>query len=252
MARFSDTTVLITGAAQGLGAVYARAFAAEGADLGLVDLDDLSACAAACTRVGARCLPLQADVTDEQAVGDAVAALARRFGRIDVLINNASISGDLALRPFTDITSAEWDRVLAVNLRGTFEFCRAVAPYMQRQGRGKIINVASGTAFKGTPGLLHYVASKGAVLAMTRSLARELGADGICVNCLSPGLTRSDKVVSNASWDDTATQGNIASRALQREADPEDLIGTVLFMASRDSDFSTGQTFVVDGGSVML
>lgn len=250
--RFSGKTVLITGAAQGLGAAYATAFAVEGADLGLFDLADPAEAAAAVAEAGGQSFAAQVDITDASALAEAVTGLIAEFGRIDVLINNASISGDLKLGPFTEIDSAVWDRVMAVNVRGSFECARAVVPQMRLQGGGKIINVASGTAFKGTPGLMHYVASKGAILAMTRAMARELGPDGICVNCLAPGLTLSDKVMSNPSWNEAAQRANIATRALARPARPGDLIGTVMFMASAESDFTTGQTFVVDGGSVMI
>ena len=251
MRRFEDKTVIVTGASQGLGAAYAFAFAREGAKVALFDIGDLSASAATIAEAGGPHLEATVDITDAAAVRAAVDKVADRFGGIDVLINNASISGDLSLRPFTEISSDEWDRVLSVNTRGTFECTKAVVPHMRARGRGKIVNVASGTAFKGTPGLLHYVASKGAVLAMTRGMARELGEYGICVNCLSPGLTSTEKIVANASWTGDATQTNIATRALKREAVPADLVGTVLFMASAESDFTTGQSFIVDGGSVM-
>jgi NAD(P)-dependent dehydrogenase (short-subunit alcohol dehydrogenase family) len=159
--------------------------------------------------------------------------------------------GSLALRPFEQIDSREFDAVMRVNVRGIFECSRAVAPLMRKQGYGKIINIASGTVFKGTPMLLHYVASKGAVVAMTRCLARELGGDGVRVNCLAPGLTMSESVHNNPAWTKNIIASNMASRALKREAVPEDMVGTLLFLCSAESDFITGQTIVVDGGSVM-
>jgi NAD(P)-dependent dehydrogenase (short-subunit alcohol dehydrogenase family) len=140
---------------------------------------------------------------------------------------------------------------MAVNVRGVFECSKAAAPIMRQQKYGKIINVASGTVFKGTPMMLHYVTSKGAVVAMTRCLARELGDDGIRVNCVAPGLIMSDNVRANPAWAETLVASNIATRAIKREAVPEDLLGTIVFLSSPDSDFMTGQTIVVDGGSVM-
>ena len=139
---------------------------------------------------------------------------------------------------------------MAVNVRGSFECVKAVLPLMRRQKYGKVINVASGTVFKGAPMLLHYVSSKGAVVAMTRAMARELGNDGIRINCIAPGLTMSEGVVANSDWAGALVSNNVASRCLKRDATPEDLTGTVIFLASTDSDFMSGQTVVVDGGSV--
>ena len=171
------------------------------------------------------------------------------FGGVHVLVNNAAFMGTSS-KPFMDITSDEWDRIMTVNARGTFECSKAVVPLMRTHGYGKIVNVASGMVFKGSPNLLHYVASKGAIVAMTRVMARELGADGIGVNCIAPGLIMTDgaKLV-------TQDPGQIAfavnSRSFKREQLPDDLVGTLLFLASSDSDFITGQTIVVDGGSAM-
>ena len=141
--------------------------------------------------------------------------------------------------------------MLAVNVRGTFECAKAVVPGMRTRGYGKIINIASGTVFKGSPLMAHYVTSKGAIIALTRSLARELGPNGIRVNCIAPGLILSDGVMSNSDYDESFVTGNTAARSLKREAKPDDLLGTLVFLASTDSDFITGQTIVVDGGSVM-
>jgi NAD(P)-dependent dehydrogenase (short-subunit alcohol dehydrogenase family) len=153
-------------------------------------------------------------------------------------------------RSFAEIDDAEWDKVMAVNVRGVFDCAKAVLPAMQRQGYGKIINMASGTVFKGSPLLLHYVTSKGAIVAMTRALARELGPSNILVNAIAPGLTKSDGVNANHSYTQAMFDANRASRALKREQQPQDLVGAVLFLASPESDFMTGQTMVVDGGSV--
>jgi NAD(P)-dependent dehydrogenase (short-subunit alcohol dehydrogenase family) len=173
------------------------------------------------------------------------------FGSVDILINNAAIFGRLEGKPFTEISSQEWDAVHAVNVRGVFECCKAVVPEMRKQGGGRIVNIASATVFKGSPMLLHYVASKGAVVALTRALARELGNDGICVNCLAPGLVLSENIRSNPAYDAGFVSANTASRSLRREAGPDDMIGPLVFLCSPESAFMTGQTMVVDGGSVM-
>jgi len=168
---------------------------------------------------------------------------------VDVLVNNAARFGKVSPAPFETITSADWDAMMAVNVKGPFLCARAVVPVMRRQRYGKIINIASGTLFKGTPNLLHYVSSKGAVLAMTRSLSREVGDDGICVNTLAPGLTMSENVLAHPGHMQFA-DANHATRAFKRPETPDDLVGALLFLASADSDFMTGQCLVVDGGSV--
>jgi NAD(P)-dependent dehydrogenase (short-subunit alcohol dehydrogenase family) len=171
------------------------------------------------------------------------------------LVNNAALFGTLKLLPFMEIDSEEWDRVMAVNTRGPFECAKAVVPAMRRQGYGKIVNIASGTLFKGTTHLMHYVASKGAVVAMTRVMARELGEDRICVNCIAPGLTMSENVVrmygKGEEYGAQHSSGTVNSRCFKREEVPEDITGALVFFASGESDFITGQTLLVDGGSVL-
>jgi NAD(P)-dependent dehydrogenase (short-subunit alcohol dehydrogenase family) len=248
--RFAGRTAIVTGAAQGIGAAYALALAAAGARLALCDIAAPEATAAAVRAAGGAAVARACDVTDRAAVEALAAATVAAYGGIDILVNNAAIFATLALKPAEQIEAAEWDRVMAVNVRGSFECARAVIPTMRAAGYGKIINIASGTVFKGAPLMLHYVASKGAVVAMTRSLARELGRDGIRVNCLAPGLTMSAGVQANGDWSRALSDANIASRCLQREAVPDDLIGTLIHLASAGSDFMTGQTVVVDGGSV--
>jgi NAD(P)-dependent dehydrogenase (short-subunit alcohol dehydrogenase family) len=190
-----------------------------------------------------------ADVTAPPAVAALVAATVDAYGTVHGLVNNAAMFGSLKLQPFMEIESAEWDQVMAVNTRGVFECVKAVVPVMRKQQYGKIVNIASGTLFKGTPHLLHYVASKGAVVAMTRVMARELGPDNILVNCIAPGLTLSPAV--QASYSRAEIDANKASRALKREEEPEDITGALVFFCSGESDFITGQTLLVDGGSVM-
>jgi NAD(P)-dependent dehydrogenase (short-subunit alcohol dehydrogenase family) len=251
MPRLTGKVAIITGAAQGIGVEYAKALAAEGARVAVADVADTASAVAALGDAGAEVIGLKADVTDPDSVTSMVAATVEAFGGVDILVNNAALFGKLALKPFEQISSAEWDAVMAVNVRGVFECTKAVAPEMRRRGYGKIINIASGTVFKGPPMMMHYVASKGAVVALTKCAARELGDDGIRVNCLAPGLTMSENVLTNADWVGAVVANNIASRALKREATPADLIGSIVFLASSDSDFMTGQTIVVDGGSVM-
>ena len=249
--RLQGRVAIVTGAAQGIGARYAAALAAEGAALVCADVIDAEPVAAQIRAAGGRALALLADVSSAESVRQMAAASVEAFGRIDVLVNNAGLFANLALKPFEQIEAAEWDRVMAVNVRGPFECAKAVLPQMRAQGYGKIINIASATVFKGSPMLLHYVTSKGAVVAMTRSLARELGDAGIRVNTLAPGLTASENTLANPAWQGAVGANNIASRAIKREVTPEDLCGTLVYLASAESDFVTGQVIVVDGGSVM-
>jgi NAD(P)-dependent dehydrogenase (short-subunit alcohol dehydrogenase family) len=244
--RLADRVIVVTGAGQGIGKVYAHALAAEGAKLVLCDLSDPRGVAEAIEREGGQAVSRAADVTSPSAVRDLVHAAEERFGTIHALVNNAALFTALAKKPFEQIESDEWDRVMAVNTRGTFECVKAVAPIMRRQKYGKIVNIASGTLFKGSTGMLHYVASKGAVVAMTRVLARELGDDNICVNAVAPGFTESEMADEHAKQ----SGATVASRCFKRAETPEDVVGSVIFLCSGESDFITGQTLVVDGGSV--
>lgn len=250
-ARLAGRVAIVTGAAQGIGARYAQALAAEGAAVVCADVVNSQATVAAITTAGGRALDVRVDVTSPESTRAMAEVATRAYGRIDILVNNAGLFTNLALKPFEQIESAEWDKVMAVNVRGPFECSKAVLPAMRAQGYGKIINIASGTVFKGAPMLLHYVSSKGAVVAMTRSMARELGDAGIRVNTLAPGLTASENTMANPAWQGALSANNIATRAIKREVTPEDLCGTLLYLASRASDFVTGQVVVVDGGSVM-
>lgn len=251
MGRLEGKTAIVTGGAKGLGAVYCRALAAEGARVVIADIADGAALADEIRRSGGEALYRAADVGSEEAVRSLVSAAVERFERIDVLVNNAAVFAALPPVEFQDIDVDLWDRVMAVNVRGSFLTAKHVSPLMIAQGSGKIVNISSGSAYKGQPPLmLHYIVSKGAVLSLTRALSRELGVHGICVNTLAPGLILSDSIVQNREHVERAEQGVLASRALKRHGYPEDLIGALLFLASSDSDFVTGQTLAVDGGSI--
>jgi NAD(P)-dependent dehydrogenase (short-subunit alcohol dehydrogenase family) len=247
--RLSNKVAIVTGAAAGIGFAYARRFLAEGARVVMADVvDPLSAA----EKLGEadRVLAVRTDVSDAGAVRAMVDAAVTRFGRVDVLVNNAAIFATLAPRRFDEIPDAEWDRVMAVNVKGVWHCARAVVPVMRAQGGGRIVNVASAIVAKGTAMLLHYVTSKGAVVAMTRALARELGPDNIAVNAVAPGLILSDTVQANPAITDFQLDAIMRVRSLKREAFPEDVEGAVVFLASDDSAFMSGQTLVVDGGSV--
>ena len=250
MGRLNGKIAIVTGAAQGIGAAYAIALAAEGAKVGLCDLSRPDAVAEKIKQSGGEAISCACDVTDRAQVEAFVMETEQRCGGVHILVNNAGLFANLALKPFFDLDGAEWDRVMAVNVRGSFECARAVFPIMKRQKYGKIVNIASGTVFKGAPMMLHYVSSKASVVGMTRALAREVGDHGIRVNCLAPGLTMSEGVVANKDWAGAIVSNNIASRCIKREGTTEDLTGALLFLASPESDFMSGQTVVVDGGSV--
>ncbi len=253
MARLAGRTAIVTGGAKGIGRHYSQALAAEGARVMIADIADGSAVAAEiAAKHGANSVTSAvADVSDEQAVEALVAQTIERFGKIDVLVNNAALYAPLQETKCTEIEADLWDKVMAVNLRGPFLMVKHVAPHMTAQGYGKIINIGSGTAFRGIPWMLHYVTSKGGIMALTRALARELGEHGIRVNTLAPGFTLSDTVMSeNPGHVQTARDRAVQSRSLRRDEHPQDLLGALVFLASADSDFVTGQTIAVDGGNV--
>jgi NAD(P)-dependent dehydrogenase (short-subunit alcohol dehydrogenase family) len=235
---------VVTGAAQGIGNAIAHGLAEEGARIVVADLNRAEEAAADFPDgVG-----IAVDVADEAAVERLAEEVADRCGGIDILINNAGLYASLAMRPFTEIPLAEWRKVMDVNVASMFLATRAVVPRMRERGGGKIVNISSGTVFRGVPFLLHYVASKGAIVAMTRALAKELGKDDIHVNCVAPGFTMTEGVQEHEDVVQALRDVSIAARTIQRDQLPEDVVGAVVFLCSPAADFITGQTMVIDGG----
>lgn len=248
--RLEGRTAIITGAAYGIGYAAAERFAAEGAKVVLVDIKGHEQAAQRLLRLSPDVMALRIDVTDDDSVTTGVDEVLKRFGSVDILVNNAAISAELRPTRFEEQAIDDWRRVYEVNVLGVFRMCRVVSPHMRRAKWGRIINIASGTAFKGAPGMLHYIASKGAILSMTRSLATEFGNDNVLVNCVSPGLTMTESVAA-ADHITTAFQDfAMSTRVLKREATAEDVANAIYFFASPDSGFVTGQTIAADGGSV--
>ena len=248
--RLKDRVAIVTGGATGIGLAIVRRLVDEGAAVVIADIRGADEAASGLASSNQPVVPIEADVSSEDSVNLMVQRTIERLGRIDILVNNAAVSASLALTPFEKLTVAEWRHVLEVNTIGVFLCCRAVAPHMRASKSGRIVNITSGTAFKGAPYLLHYVASKGAVMSMTRSLARELGGDNITVNAVSPGYTLSKGNLENTEFLAAHRQAAISGRVLQRDAWPEDLVGAVAFLASDDAAFMSGQILAVDGGSV--
>jgi 3-oxoacyl-[acyl-carrier protein] reductase len=253
MDRLTDRVIIVTGGAHGIGRAYCEGLAREGARPVVADIDGDAAEAVvkALSARGQDALTVVVDVSQPEATERMSQATLARFGRIDGLINNAALFQRPAMSrvPFEQIPVEEWDRLMAVNLRGVFLCCRAVVPSMKQQRRGKIVNISSGTVFHGSPMRAHYVTSKAGVIGFTRSLARELGAYNINVNAVAPGLTLSMEEVDEGRA--AMNQQRLQARALQRTELPADLVGTIVFLCSSDSDFMTGQTLVVDGGAQM-
>lgn len=251
MAKLAGRVVIVTGAAQGIGAAYATTLAAEGVKVAICDILDPGPTVAEIEAAGGEAMGQVCDITDAAGVAAFVAAVVARFGAVDGLVNNAALFATLRTKPIGEVSSEEFDRVLRINVRGTFEMIKAVVPGMRDKGYGKIVNIVSGTVFKGTPFMVPYVTSKAALVGLTRSVAREVGGAGICVNCVAPGLTMSESLEANPDYSGDLAVATVKSRAIARDQTPEDLTGVVSFLLSADSDFMTGQTVVVDGGSIM-
>lgn len=244
MGQLDGKVAIVTGATQGIGRAIADGLAAEGARIVVADLKGAEEAAASYPNgVG-----LAVDVANEEAVQALVDETLARCGTIDVLVNNAGLYASLAMRPFTEIPLAEWRRVMDVNVASMFLTCRAVVPVMREQGGGKIVNISSGTPFRGVPFLLHYVTSKGAIVAFTRALAKEVGKDHVLVNCVAPGFTMSAGVEEHPEVIEKLRDVSVAARTLQRDQLPEDVVGAVVYLSGPGSDFVTGQTIVIDGG----
>jgi NAD(P)-dependent dehydrogenase (short-subunit alcohol dehydrogenase family) len=235
---------IVTGAAQGIGRAIAEGLAAEGARIVVADLQGAEEAAQAFPEgVG-----LTVDVADEAATQRMAAGALERCGQIDILVNNAGLYASLAMRPFDQIPLDEWRRVMDVNVASMFLTCKAVVPHMRERGGGRIVNISSGTPFRGVPFLLHYVTSKGAIVALTRALAKELGGDEILVNCVAPGFTMSAGVLEHQEVVEALRDVSVSARTLRRDQVPEDVVGAVVYFASPGSSFVTGQTIVIDGG----
>ncbi len=250
MGGLDGRRILVTGAGRGIGKAYAKTLAGEGARVALADILDAGPAAAEITAAGGEGRAFHVDVSDEASVGKLVQDVVEAYGGVDVLVNNAALWADLEYKPFWEQTPEEWDRVLGVNVKGIFLLCRAVFPHMKAQGAGKIINIGSPTAECGITGFLHYVTSKGAVHGLTRALAREVGEYGITVNTLAPGFTLSEKVLEMGDFVGKAEERSHATRCLKRSEYPEDVQGTIVYLASPAGDFMTGQLIIVDGGVV--
>jgi 3-oxoacyl-[acyl-carrier protein] reductase len=258
--KLKDKVAIITGGAYGLGNAYAMAYADEGAKIVIADIAFEAAKAAeeALTARHKEALALKVDVSKVEDTLEMAKKTAERFGGIDILVNNAAVLGRVRISrgvPFNELSLAEWDKVMAVNVTGSFLCCRAVFPYMKARGKGKIINVTSNQFFTGggRTKYVHYVVSKGAVIGLTRALARELGEYNINVNVIAPGSTQTDVPTGNPEVDEFVRkmrQSAVDYQCLKRLEYPADLVGTAVFLASSDSDFITGQTLVVDGGAV--
>jgi 3-oxoacyl-[acyl-carrier protein] reductase len=250
-----DKVAIITGAGRGIGRAFALRFAEEGAKLLLPDisLERAEGVANEIKAKGGEAVAIKTDISDEKATNKMAEKVVQQYGKVDILINNAAVWYGLEITPWNNWTVEEWDRIFAVNVRGSWLCCKAVAPLMIKQSKGKIINIASAVAKDPAAAQfwLPYSCSKGAVYTLTHALARALGPSGINVNAIAPGYTASEASFAQVGSEKTSELA-IADRAIQRREEPADLVGTAVFLASADSDFITGQVIYVDGGTVML
>jgi NAD(P)-dependent dehydrogenase (short-subunit alcohol dehydrogenase family) len=235
---------IVTGASQGIGNAIAKGLAAEGARIVIADVSRAEEAA----QEFEDGLGLTIDVADEAQVEGMARETVERCGGIDILVNNAGLYASLKMRPFTEIPVDEWRQVMDVNVLSMFLTTRAVVPHMREHGGGRVVNISSGTPFRGVPFLLHYVTSKGAIVALTRALAKELGRDDILVNCVAPGFTMSDGVREHPEVVEALRDVSVSARTLQRDQEPEDVVGAVVYLCGPGAAFVTGQTIVIDGG----
>ena len=248
----TDRTIIVTGAATGIGQAFAIGCAAQGANVVVADMNAADETLATIEAAGGRAIAVRVDVADDASTRAMADAALKRFGRIDGLINNAAYFREVKLTPFEELDPAQWERIFAVNVKGVWQCCKAVMPALRERasagGGGSIVNIASVVAVAGQPGYLHYVASKGAVLAMTKGLAKECGPHGVRVNVIAPGFVITDATRNRPiEWQ----QSFLKARAISREQRPDDLVGTALYLLSDLAGFVSGQTIVVDGGHIM-
>ena len=249
MKRHQDKVIVVTGAGRGLGRAYAQRLASEGARIDICEIDARAGAAVAedLRNNSANAIFIETDVASKEGTEFMAARVLEKWGQIDGLVTNAGLANSVGGQTYDEITVPQWDRIMEVNVRGTWLTCRAVAPHMQKLKKGSIVTVSSDTAHWGSPRLLHYVTSKGAVEAFTRAMARELGPDGIRVNCIAPGLLNNE---ATAGVPQVKREWNIQNRAIQREGSPEDIAGLVSFLLSDEASFITGQLIVANGGLV--
>ena len=248
MSDLQSRVAIVTGGSQGIGLAYAKGLAARGATVVIADLRGAPEAAASIGVHG-----ITVDVTDAAQVTQAVSQIHRNFSRIDILVNNAAFYGGLSLAGFEDISEADWDKSMAVNVKGVWLMSKTVAPIMRAQGSGRIINIASNVVFMGKPNFLHYVASKGAVWAMTNALSREMAGSSVTVNCVAPGytITPATREMGTPEQVSQLESQIIDAQSVKRLLEPEDMVGAVLYLASDAAAMVTGQTIVVDGGVIV-
>jgi 3-oxoacyl-[acyl-carrier protein] reductase len=251
--NFDNKVVIVTGAARGLGQEYARQFARHGANVAVNDLRDCSETLSIIEQEGSAGIATKTDVTSAASTEEMAAAVVEKFGRIDILVNNAALYGSLTFAPFSKLDEAEWDAAMNVNVKGIWQCCKAVLPTMKAQEQGSIINITSLAAVYGMPNGLHYTASKAAVIGATRGLARELGRYNIRVNAVAPNVVNTD-ATGEVFGDkrEKIVDVTLSQQAIRKPLETEDIVGTVLFLGSDHSKLTTGQTIMVDGGTVFL
>ncbi|NBU88600.1 MAG: 3-oxoacyl-ACP reductase FabG [Betaproteobacteria bacterium] len=243
-----NRTIIVTGAATGIGQAFALGCAAQGANVVVADMNAAEETVDAIHNMGGKAIAVRVDVADSASVQAMADASLKAYGRIDGLINNAAYFREVKLTPFEEIDPAIWDKIFQVNVKGVWNCCKAVMPAMRAQNSGAIVNIASVVAVAGQPGYLHYVATKGAVLSMTKGLAKECGAANVRVNVIAPGFVITDATKNRPiEWQ----QSFLKARAISREQRPDDLVGTALYLLSDLAGFVSGQTIVVDGGHIM-